>query len=682
MVFQAHRLVEAVKRVTCTSRMLAFTGLVVACLLVANTVEAAPGSLTPLKDQLRSFDNIIASLIGMEERLVRVGQSFARSIFVPLASISLLLVLYQTMMRGGELNGFIEQVFWTGVFALLIEIGPELGKTVVVSFREVAQSVASEPVMPQALFNKSLRLANEGFSKSWYRPDMWMITFVLGLLSVSLAGLISAVIFVWESEARVVLAASTVMLGLGGAAQTRNYAQNFFRYAMGAGLRLMVVELINAQTMNVLDAGIDATLQEESSTLEIWYTLIGGYLCTLVLVVVCPIAISAVASGSISSGAGLIAKAIPLSVGVGALGKMIGGAAGAAGAAKAVGASASQGQTGMSSPFGSAARHEEQGAPQKRSDEGGPVPAARTAQGGAHAVEATGPGGAPAQRTGMGAVASRKVEGARAPVSGTGAAKSASRPSAQAPKPNRQQERAAGALNEDEQSVSGGRVAQAGLANADANVAQMPATDDPFETHGERASSFAHGEESEAVGGAGAPSAAAAAHADEAMMPGGGIEREAGSVAASASNGSGAASDGLGEVNAVGVSMSQGADVSSEAVTGGSRGRVSHAGDVACAADVARAADVGDDENGPVVTDAKTHASEQVMITRNSEARGSEEAFDSEQRFETADESSGDAPRRRESQPKPSRKRSAGRAREVAMVEDDSDVTVDQKRDG
>lgn len=172
--------------------------------------------------------------------------------------------------------------------------------------------------------------------------------FIIAALVIMIAfALMTAQIVLIKCEATLIMNASMILLGLGGASIFKEYAINVMRYVLSVAFKLFIMQLVVGLGLEFIQS-----MSLAEATFEDIMILIGVSIVLLALVRSLPDAIAGVISGShVSSGSALGSAAAAVTSGAAAaVGGAIGGAAGTWGASQAVRKAAQT--AGMSSASG------------------------------------------------------------------------------------------------------------------------------------------------------------------------------------------------------------------------------------------------------------------------------------------------------------------------------------------
>ncbi|MCT4625653.1 P-type conjugative transfer protein TrbL [Halodesulfovibrio sp.] len=247
-------------------------------------------------------------------------------------------VLKQEEMQN-ILISFVKLLFHASLMLALLKYYKEWANMLISGLSQIAVHELRSPALdPQAVFVTGMKLVSAVLGEmSFYRliDNVGLIICALAIL-LSFA-LIAAQMLLVKCEAYIVLNAGIILLGFGGAEQTRSYATNFMRYSLGIALKLFVMQLlvgIGTSFINELPTG-DLSMQDI-------FFIIGVAIVLLALTMSIPDIVSGIINGShVSTGSAITSAASTVAMGTMAtMGAMKAGGFGAFDAGQATRAAA------------------------------------------------------------------------------------------------------------------------------------------------------------------------------------------------------------------------------------------------------------------------------------------------------------------------------------------------------
>ena len=220
-------------------------------LALANTAEA----------QL-SIDNVPETLIEAFrfhlDKWSEVLLGFAKKLFFALASIELTMSLARAYYEeGGTFDRvgavLIKRMLFLGFWSTLLFFGPDGIRNLVDTFAALGASASGQALDPTGILEQGLGLTLELMSLAFDEGvlESAALFFPLTVLAMvfvfATAEVVGALI-----DAYIVASAGIVMLGFGGSHWTAPMAENYLRTAVGAGIHLMVVNLVAAVGMRAV----------------------------------------------------------------------------------------------------------------------------------------------------------------------------------------------------------------------------------------------------------------------------------------------------------------------------------------------------------------------------------------------------------------------------------------------
>lgn len=246
---------------------------------------------------------------------------FAKKVFLVLGSIELTIALARSYYQeGGTFDRvmavLLERMMFLGFWATLLFWGTPAIWNLIESFQRLGASATGVDLNPTGIFEQGLTMT----------LDLMALSFEEGILESTALFFpltILAIVFVFATaevvgaliDAYVIASAGIVVLGLGGSRWTSPIAQNYLRYALGAGIHLMVVNLVAAVGLKVL-LDISAVIQgvgDEGATglMAVVLYVTGAAILFAYLLRRVPATVSSIVSGAVSadSGGAVIAAA-------------------------------------------------------------------------------------------------------------------------------------------------------------------------------------------------------------------------------------------------------------------------------------------------------------------------------------------------------------------------------------
>ncbi|CUX72143.1 MULTISPECIES: P-type conjugative transfer protein TrbL [Agrobacterium] len=290
----------------------------------------------------------------------------ARSLFWILAGIEVGIAAVWLAINAASLDSWfaelVKRIMFIGLFAFILDRGPEFAKAVVDSLYQIGAGGGS--ASPANIFDAGIRVAtkmSEQAKFGLWEDNTLAIAAVFAMVVVVVSFSLVAAIFVAVMvEMYVGLLAGMIMLGLGGSSHTKDFAIKYLVYAFSVGMKLMALVMIakiGSDILLGLAEAPTATSEQFITTLAI----AGISVVVFVIAMYVPPILQGVVQGA-SAGGGMEAirhggQAASAALGAGFL---ISGAAnrgfGAANAARAGGASlASAALRGMQAGIGGAA---------------------------------------------------------------------------------------------------------------------------------------------------------------------------------------------------------------------------------------------------------------------------------------------------------------------------------------
>ncbi len=208
----------------------------------------------------------------------------------------------------------IQKIMFIGFFYALLQYAPSWIPTIIDTFREVGQRTlaSTREITPDSVMSRGLNLIDTMWAA---RPTgfIGVIThlgqYVVAAI-VSIGILISSVVIALQLlalniESYILLAAGAFLLALGSSRWTSEYVSKYLQYALGVGMRLLVLLLILGLTNNVLE-----NLELEDFEFTPLLRLLAVVLMQAILALKAPEMGSALMSGGIGFSAGAMKSSV------------------------------------------------------------------------------------------------------------------------------------------------------------------------------------------------------------------------------------------------------------------------------------------------------------------------------------------------------------------------------------
>lgn len=218
------------------------TLIAIAVILLATTPALAQQGqvLTTLEN------SVVTAAKGWETTVMNA----ARSLFWSLAGIEIGIAAIWLAINAAPLDSWFAElarrIMFIGLFAFVLDRGPEFGKAVVDSLYQIGAGGGS--ASPANIFDAGIRVAtkmSEQAKFGLFEDNSLAIAAVFAMVVVVVSFSLVAAIFVAVMvEMYVGLLAGMIMLGLGGSSYTKDFAIKYLVYAFSVGMKLMALVMI------------------------------------------------------------------------------------------------------------------------------------------------------------------------------------------------------------------------------------------------------------------------------------------------------------------------------------------------------------------------------------------------------------------------------------------------------
>lgn len=257
------------------------------------------GSLTGLLDLIQQ------SASQWDDQL----RGYAKALFWLLASIQFVWSFMPLIFRQadfGEIVGeLLRFILVIGFFYALLLFSADWAGAVVGSFRNAgahAAGLSETQIRPGELFGVAIELADTISDVETWNPLVAVMVAIAGLMVLLCFTFIAAFMGLTLIESYVVINASVLFMGFGGAQWTREYALAIARYAVAVGAKLFILTLIVGLIVDSAKAWQAAYKHDDAS---LW-TVVGLALVCAYLAKTIPELVAGMISGTSMGGGSII----------------------------------------------------------------------------------------------------------------------------------------------------------------------------------------------------------------------------------------------------------------------------------------------------------------------------------------------------------------------------------------
>lgn len=326
--------------------LLFLTAIVATCTVMASAsaLAADPGAAN---DTFKVLDRIDAAYKPMQATWYGIIRTYAERLFWLLVLVdfgwsSVIYVLDKQDIT--ELvKSLVKKIFPIGFFWGLLKASDTWIPAIINSFSEIGKKAGNvaNSVTPDGIAGTGYELAKGVFVaiRNLGVVEATVVIFPLTIIAIIifLAFLfVAAQLLVTLIETYIAVGGGVILLGFGGSRFTTDFATKYLQYAVGTGLKLMILYMVIGMGQTLFDViNIQQSYLLESSLAAMGVALVYGYIAIKI-----PAIASAMMSGSPSMTAGdMMTSAIAMGAAVAGVGAMASGglkqAAGATGSAAA-----------------------------------------------------------------------------------------------------------------------------------------------------------------------------------------------------------------------------------------------------------------------------------------------------------------------------------------------------------
>lgn len=249
-------------------------------------------------------------------------------------------------------TSLVKKIFTIGFFWGLLKLSDTWIPAIINSFRQIGTTVGDvSAITPDGIVSTGFELAKGAFA---IMRDLGTFEAIAVVFPVTLVAIVTFLAFVFVAaqllvtliESYIAVGAGVILLGFGGSRWTTDFATKYLQYAVGTGLKLMILYLIvgTGQTL------FDSMMLDPDYLTETTLAALGGALVYAYLAIQIPQIASSMMSGSPSMTAGSLAgTAITMGAAIAGAGAATAATAAAAGAG---GVGAAAGATGLAKALG------------------------------------------------------------------------------------------------------------------------------------------------------------------------------------------------------------------------------------------------------------------------------------------------------------------------------------------
>lgn len=249
-------------------------------------------------------------------------------------------------------TSLVKKVFTIGFFWGLLKFSDTWIPAIINSFRQIGTTVGNvSSVTPDGIASTGFELAKGAFK---IMKDLGTLEAIAVVFPVTIVAIVVFLAFLFVAaqllvtiiESYIAVGGGVILLGFGGSRWTTDFATKYLQYAVGTGLKLMILYLIvgTGQTL------FDSLMLDPNNLIETMLAAMGSALVYAYLAIQVPQIASSMMSGSPSMTAGSLAgTAIAVGAAIAGAGAATAATAASAGAG---GVDAAAGATGLAKALG------------------------------------------------------------------------------------------------------------------------------------------------------------------------------------------------------------------------------------------------------------------------------------------------------------------------------------------
>lgn len=288
-------------------------------------------------------------------------RQLALSLFGILATIDIAFTAIRLAFRRADFSEWlaelVNQILFIGFFLWLLMNSADFARAIIDSFRLAAgQAGGTGGIAPSDVFSVGVNVAQKMLAQmSVVNPGASAGFMVAGIVIMICFGLIAALMVEALVQSYIIISAGVLFMGFGGSRWTKDFAITVVRYALAAGAKLFVLQLIVGLGQGLMatwsqqfDAGVNTNVA----------VMIGAAIVMLAVTWRIPDMVQGLMNGSVShQGSALTGAAMAVGAGTVAAAAGLAGAGGAAvGAARLASTQLQAAQAAGSAPASRAGR--------------------------------------------------------------------------------------------------------------------------------------------------------------------------------------------------------------------------------------------------------------------------------------------------------------------------------------
>lgn len=289
----------------------------------------AQGKVTPTQD-LNTFSTLLSQFQAETAKWEPIIRGYSLSIFKSLLIIDFSWLGIRMALKRAPIEEILSEavmlILFAAIMLAVVFYYKEWANSIMNLFSQMAQDVGAPSSSPSDIFKAGISL----LAQIWEESSVWspVVGAALVLCAIAIViifSMITAQMIVIKCEAFIVLNAATILLGLGGAKVTRDYATNFLRYALSVAMKLFVMQLLVSLSITF----INNFMKLNAKNYQEIFVVLGASVVMLALTMSLPDVVAGIVNGShVSSGNSIASAVTAVSAGTMAAAQGLKGAAG------------------------------------------------------------------------------------------------------------------------------------------------------------------------------------------------------------------------------------------------------------------------------------------------------------------------------------------------------------------
>lgn len=178
-----------------------------------------------------------------------------------LAEFVISAALLSVQPGGADIQSFtsfvLKRFLVIGLFVFFLQQGSAIAQVIVGSFMVAGVAAGGPALAPADILDTGIRIAGElNAELSWFSVDGLFVA-IAGTIIVMIFAMMTAAMVVAMAEAFIVISSGVILLAFGGFSGTQDIAVAYFRYAIAAGFKVMLMQIVAGLCIDIVEGWTD-----------------------------------------------------------------------------------------------------------------------------------------------------------------------------------------------------------------------------------------------------------------------------------------------------------------------------------------------------------------------------------------------------------------------------------------